>query len=521
MKITSRLGPRIGFALIILVFAWAALLQLRRTAPTSHRTVLRIAHYHLEAGAREAFDRAAADYEALHPDVQVEQIAVPLRLYATWFRTQLVGETVPDIMEIVGNNEELMSRHFLPLGAAIREPNPYNDGDLAGAAWRDTFLDRLSGGPSYYYNLLENYGIPLATSTVRMLYNRPLYRRLTGRDEPPKSYSEFLDVCALAARPVADGGLGIPPIAGARQTSDQLLQLLFSNQTQRLAIDIEPTLRMYTPGLDWQAAMLAGRWDLRSPAVLHALAVVRDVGRRMPPGFIQLQPQDALFTFTTGGALMMAASSQNAASIRAEAPFEVGVFTLPLPGSGDFALGPNAEIPNNPPAVFVVPRAGQTGLAVDFLRFLTSRRQAELFANTVRWPSSVRGVQPGPEVAPFMPDFAGYPPGILLDPGGSTARVYAQNLHRLVSPEGSVESFVSAIEQEYTTATREDVARGVKNIFANVTLLDSVLGATWPGSGNQTDDERDLARAAEITEAQTLQEETSYRRQFDLGRSAR
>src|SRR5690606_16302753 len=84
-------------------------------APRSDRVTIRIGHWLMHAGMRESFDEAIQNYEKLHPDIHIEQIAVPIRAWSAWVRTQLVGETAPDITGQLNIDEALLSRHFLPL----------------------------------------------------------------------------------------------------------------------------------------------------------------------------------------------------------------------------------------------------------------------------------------------------------------------------------------------------------------------------------------------------------------------
>jgi len=511
----EQISWAIGGSILAAAFLVSAFQVLRYEQRERDQDVLRIAHYHLEPGTREAFDAVARAYEERNPGVVVQTIAVPRRLYLTWIRTRLVGGNAPDLLETIGDFEELLPRYFVPIGNAIREPNPYDPAGSELRPWSDAFYDGLSGQPSFSYNLLENYAIPLATSSVRVFVNIDLYRNWLGHEQPPETFAEFLELCERAARPPAAGGLGRSALAGSRQTSDWLLNLIFAHATQRLTIDLEPTRRMFTPGLDWQAAMLRGKWDLNTDDIRHGLGLVRDIGRHLTPGFLQLQPEDALLSFAQGHSLFIVAASHDASSLRAESPFRVGAFRLPFPPPSRFSMGPVAEITGNPPATFVVTRGAHSARAIDFLRFITSPQAAAVFSAKSGWPSSVRDVVPDPDLAIFIPQIDGYPTGLTLGVGGSSGRVYGQNLHRLVDERGSVDGFIKAIEVEYHEAVRDDVARGVRQILQNVAVLDTVLGATWPRP-DSADPAAARLRTAIITESQTLQEEATYRRRYSL-----
>ena len=41
--------------------------------------------------------------------------------------------------------------------------------------------------------MLEKYGVPMTIMTTRMYYNVSLLRRITGSEDPPRTYSEFIE----------------------------------------------------------------------------------------------------------------------------------------------------------------------------------------------------------------------------------------------------------------------------------------------------------------------------------------
>ena len=51
-------------------------------------------------GEKEALDEMARRYMRLHPEVRVEQYAVPGNVYRQWVRTQLAGDDVPDLIAV-------------------------------------------------------------------------------------------------------------------------------------------------------------------------------------------------------------------------------------------------------------------------------------------------------------------------------------------------------------------------------------------------------------------------------------
>lgn len=499
-----RLGLMTAVLAAVVIHAW------QRHAPGREGTVLRIAHTHLESGVREALAAVAAAYEARHPGVTVEQIAVPANHYPAWLRTRLTGESMADLATWSALPENEVPRYYVALGPHLDAPNPYNEGTpLAGLRWRDTFLDGLAGPPSYRFNLLENYGIPIAPYSVRLLFNLDLLERLTGRRDVPADFDGFIALCETIATAAPGVRRGVIPIAAAQNNTNLLLSQLVATQTQRLAMEIEGTRRHYCPGNDAQAAYARGLWDLDSPAVHTALANLRRLGPHLQPGFTQLRDADALLLFTSGDAVMIVASSFDAPSIRLASPFPVGVSELPIPTDPAHSFGRMAELTDLSSALYQIWRGGNQALALDFLRFLTSYEGARLFASRSHWPTAIRGVPVPDDVRPFQPDIDGYPSGIVPWAGTNIGRVFQQNLHRLVRHDGTVADFIAAITVPYAAANLADLRHGNRMILANSALLDSVLGAVFAD-----DPAEQTRRLAAVSESQTLQEAATAPRRF-------
>ena len=96
-------GSNFAVALLIAAFAYSGSMvwkHHREDAANSEVEVIRLAHWQLEPGMREAFDAIIADYEALHPNVRVKQVNIPGRVWRQWLRTQLVGGNPPDLIEV-------------------------------------------------------------------------------------------------------------------------------------------------------------------------------------------------------------------------------------------------------------------------------------------------------------------------------------------------------------------------------------------------------------------------------------
>ncbi|GHC02686.1 ABC transporter substrate-binding protein [Cerasicoccus arenae] len=151
--------------------------------------VIRIAHWQLEPGYREALDWAMSEYMKL-PKVQeagirVEQVPINQRIYNQFMNVHLISGTAPDIA--ARNSQVIASgntaRFYSAMDSYISQPNPYNaqkflaDGldpalaeYLSASSWQDTAVDGMRGG---YDEILDGYyGIPVSTlGNGRIYYN--------------------------------------------------------------------------------------------------------------------------------------------------------------------------------------------------------------------------------------------------------------------------------------------------------------------------------------------------------------
>lgn len=516
----ERIFSSVGLSLLAACFVFSLARVVwngRSTAGSGDgRAVVRFAHWQLEGGLREAMDRLAKDYEALNPGVRVEQIAVPERTYKQWIRTQLIGGTAPEILQLgQGADDELLARFFAPISGWVDKPNPYNAGtELEHTPWRETFVDNMDAGWNYRPNLTEYYGASMSMFTVRVFYNRDLWRRMLGDTPVPATYDEFITICERVRAAGEASGRVVLPVAGSRDNAPMLTYRLFSSQTQRLTreLDREHTLR--PENIDVALAFLRGEWGVDARGYRDGLEITRETGLQMQPGFVQLGRDDAAFYFLQERAMMIATGSWDSPSFRAQADFEIGVFAIPTPSRdhpryGPNVLGPVSEASTGTGLTFgIVQGAGRFDLALDFLHFATARTSNETFARVSGWLPAVVGVPPTELIAPFVPISDGYLAGFdlpLSSLGASTNLVVQRNLNRLVDRSGSADAFAEAMRAQLPGAVREDLRRFERSTVLNVQRQDVILAslAMQAGMSEQSDS---AAKLSEMLEAQNRAE---------------
>lgn len=486
----NRLRNLLAAAVLLGVFSWSAwhVLSPRHAEAEKGKVTIRVGHWLLHAGMREAFAKAAADYSRLHPGVTVEQIPVPIRAWASWLRTQLVGGTAPDITGLWGANEEIAARYFLPLSDEVRAPNPYNLGTpLAGVPWIDTFVDGLAGMRNITPTSGDIHGVNLQINTLRLFYNKNLLRDVTGSDTPPADYGELRRLEKQVADYNASHNRRLVPIASCGPYAQYLFDRLLPSQTQRLAMELSPSRNMVVQNVELARLMLEGKISYRStPELRSSIGLLRDVGALMSPGYASRQRDDALFDFLQGKAVMICAGSWDYAVFERDGDFPVGIMPVVLPSKDDpdygrHVLGLPSEANGSPEGMLgVVRTSAHPEVALDFLRFLTSQATARKFANLSLRTSAVAGVDLPGHITGLAPrlegEINGFTPDFNLFGGGNAKRVFLNNLHRLDGPSGSAENYAEAVDEQMPKALRQDLGVHEGRLRKDIQRLDAHLG---------------------------------------------
>ena len=525
----GRILNLIGFALLAgcFVFSFSRVLFLKARGYDPDRTLLRFVHRHLELGVREAFDKVAQRYMDLHPEVLIEQMAIPEAVYKVWLDTKLFGGNVPDIVQYAegGTPEGHFVNFFLPLSDLVAQPNPYNRGTiLEQVAWKDTFFDGLSDAPSYQPMHSNYFGIPTTIFTIRSYFNKELMQWVTGRREPPHTFDELIVLLDKVKAYNRATDEKIIAFSGSRTNSRPLLEALSGSQTQKLKATLEPTNELEVHGADIEVAYLNGLWDLNNPEIRSGLQIAKKVADHISPGFLQLSRDDALFQFVQGRALMHVSSSYDAQSIRLQARFEVGAFRIPVPSRdhplyGENVLGPQSEANLGAQTAFSIYVGSESReQAIDFLHFLTSKEGNTIFSRHSGWLPAVIGIEPPKELLVFMPLDDGYPGGFSLGSGANMQRLYETNIHRLIGVDGTVDAFLEAIRPELRETMIADLNWIVDRVLKRIPVYDTLLAAMWEKMEREGENAAQLEKQiSSMLEIITYQEETTYWRTHELG----
>lgn len=140
----------------------ATLAAIMLTGAAWAQTTLRYYTFTADRGHADVLDKLVTDFEAQHPDIQVEPTIVPFDNYFTKLQTDFAAGNPPDVFDI--NYENFVTFASRGTLAAV-------DGHLADLP-AGTFYQAALDAFAYQG---AQYGLPITFSTVVLFYNKDLF----------------------------------------------------------------------------------------------------------------------------------------------------------------------------------------------------------------------------------------------------------------------------------------------------------------------------------------------------------
>lgn len=540
---------RTYFALLVVfaVFLWSAWViatfRAQQTPPGS--IVIRLGHWQLEASVREGIDEMARLYREKHPNVVIVQDAIPEGTYGQWVSTQLMGGTAPDIMQVgamLPGNIWLSyyNRYFFPLSRYVNAPNPHNAGtDIADLPLRQTYKDGMK--TAYVTEMQEYMSVPLSLFGVRIFYNKDLLKQLTGRDEAPRDYREFLAVCEQI-RSAVNAVTGQPyiPIAGSAYHFGHWDGMMFSPVTYGAFRRADFNRDGFVGNDETFVAFKTGLLDFYYPPYKLWLTMLREVTDYFQVGYTGLGRDEAVFLFAQQRAVFMTTGTWDARSLQEQAKgqFEVGIMDFPIPSRDDPVYGEVVEgrIYESPGGGFqfgVSRNSKNVDVAVDFLMFLASQQGNEKLNGIIGWIPAIVGTELDPLLQAFEPHLEGIYGNANFTLGGNTAVTWAQRYSLYQVNQISFDDFAKTYTEFYLKNGLEDFMeqqrdwrRGMQRneqYLAGIrgrAILADQAAAAGAGADEQSaaalDAESAWVRYRAITASRQIWGELNHARQIDL-----
>jgi raffinose/stachyose/melibiose transport system substrate-binding protein len=496
---------RVALLLVACAFAASILAIMTRRAQEhpSGAVVLRISHWQLEPGVRDAFDQLAADYRReVNPRFHLMQEIIPETTYGQWVSTQLMGRTAPDIIEKGKGLTDAIwmsfaNKYFLPLSRDVAQPNSHNKGtDLEAVPMRQTYIDGMRAG--YEDQMQEYMNVPLSQFVIRVFYNRDLLRKLTGLNEAPTNYREFLAICAKIAAQRDERGQNYTPIASSSW------HLSITWEPTMLDAPTYPAMRQMDFGRDGfssneenYVAFRAGLVHLTDQPFLARFKMLKDINRFFPAGYIGLGRDEAVFLFAQQRAVFMSTGTWDARSLQEQArgQFDVGVMDFPVPGADDPEYGPVIEGPlvDRPMVAIsmsVNRRSRHPEVAIDFLKYVASKRGNQKFNDLAGWIPVIKGASRHESLAGFDPHVRGVYGAMNLNIGGES-NVKFQQLYGLfqvnqLSFDAMAKQFESFYRDRGYHDFEEFMRDQTRGLVANESFLAGIRAKAMQTSGDES-----------------------------------
>jgi raffinose/stachyose/melibiose transport system substrate-binding protein len=307
----------------------------------------------------EAYNKIFAVYEAANPGVTVEFEAFLNTEYGQILATGLEGSGGPDLAMVrsYGGVQGLIEAgQLLPIDGLV-DVSSVDQSLLLSATGREDG---------------KLYGVPFATQTLVMYYNKGIFSEL-GYSEPPKTWDEYIEVNEAI---IAAGYTGMA--IGAKDA--WMLPMVH---------EIFGAARYGAP--EFRQALLAGTKDFNDPDYVASLEVFGQMRRYMDKDVIGIDYASSQIQFTSGLAAQYPGGSFELANFKAQAPdMDLGVYLVPPPpgsvsskplsaawGDGSFAI--NSKSPNQE-------------AALKLLNWLASPEFGQLFVDEVKQFSAITGL---------------------------------------------------------------------------------------------------------------------------------
>ncbi len=424
-------------------------MTIEQTYFDSTKKTIRISHWQLELGFREALQGVINAYEKQHPDVRVMQMPVTEKVYAQWLNTHMISGTAPDLLEMgfakLASDDQYRARFLQPITELIDLPNPYNKGTpLEALPWRETFIDGMRGG--YSASLQDYYAAPCSFFSVRMFYNKQLLREATGSDTPPRTFGQLMAICSKVRELGTRTGRSLVPISSGMSNSGMLLDRYIVPFTSSYEATLDEDLSGNVTQMETYAGLTTGLVSMQDPSVKALFECQRRLAKEFPSGFTAVGRDQVAFMFVQGNAAFMTTGSWDGMSLFQQSKFDVGVIDIPLPGPGEewsqYVTGRGNEATTAGGAAFALYKFSRNiDTAIDFLRFLTSLKQNENFNAAAEWLPIVLGGKPTERMKPFMPDPRGFSSALDFRFGNYVQTVFSGQSSRYLQGEINYDDF--------------------------------------------------------------------------------
>ncbi|MDO3680124.1 ABC transporter substrate-binding protein [Paenibacillus ehimensis] len=306
------------------------------------------------------FDEVIKEYEQSHPNIKIQAEAIYDETLKDKMKVILGGSDVPDIFFSWGSE---YAQKYIRAGV-VKDVSSYLEND---PAWKNSFIP--SALKSYQYEG-KTYGIPLRLLGKFFVYNKEIFAK--HQLQEPKTYDEFMKLCETLKN------AGVTPIAYGQQ--DIWASIHYETAFNLMMVNPEVRAKDYN--------YKTGEWT--NPGYVDALKKFKELQDK---GYfnsnVNTTPADmALQSFLAGKSAMYYSYSEEFPQMVEAMGDNWDVFPMP-PMEGED--GDLKSIVGGADGFVVSSESKHPDEAIDFLKFLTSKANAEKMVKMNTWQSSVIG----------------------------------------------------------------------------------------------------------------------------------
>jgi ABC-type sugar transport system permease subunit/ABC-type glycerol-3-phosphate transport system substrate-binding protein len=312
------------------------------------------------------FDRCAREYEKLKPHVRVNLYGDPR--IADKMRVRILEGDHPELSDATLNYWVLIRNgDILRLDKYLDGPNWEGD-----STWRQSFY---AGSLDPYTLKGKTYGLPVPYYVYCIWYNKNMFEARGWR--PARTWAEFSALCEKIKT------AGIAPLAFQGRYDSYAQAIIESAYFHQLGLDAYRAMQDLQPG------------SFDNPALVKALRLVQHTSLNyFQKGSAGMSHTEAQMQFFLGKTAMIFCGSWLKSEMKGKIPegFRLRAFNLPIVPGGK---GDPSAVYTFMGNFFVFKNSRHPEQAVDFLRFMSSRKMAGLFAQDRDLTVAIRGANRG------------------------------------------------------------------------------------------------------------------------------
>jgi len=130
---------------------------------------------------QEGFSKWVAAFKQIHPDIEIERLDKKGTEWSTFYQTQVVAGTAPDIIDVQGG---LWLEYASKGGLVDLTPYLKKDQDYTSRIYPEILQGWVFEG--------RNFGVPFYISKTLLFYNKLIFKT-AGLTEPPNSFDQILE----------------------------------------------------------------------------------------------------------------------------------------------------------------------------------------------------------------------------------------------------------------------------------------------------------------------------------------